>query len=66
MRLRFIGANGSMGLTNGKVYEVQVNSVEKLYLGCNFGLEFSEKTFGTWKCPYSSPESFAANWENGC
>lgn len=38
MRLRFIGANGSMGLTNGKVYEVQVNSVEKLYLGCNFGL----------------------------
>lgn len=65
MRLRFIGANGSMGLTNGKVYEVQVNSVENYIWTVILDFEFSEKTFGTWKCPYSSPESFAANWENG-
>lgn len=62
MRLRFVGANGSMGLTSGVVYEVQVKSEGKYiwFLIPNF--ESSEKTFGTWKCPYSSPESFAANW----
>lgn len=62
MRLRFIGANGSMGLTSGVVYEVQVKS-EGNYIGVMIpNFEFSEKTSGTWKCPYSSPESFAANW----
>lgn len=62
MRLRFIGANGSMGLANGKAYEVQVNSDGNYIWVAIPDFELREKTFGTWRCPYSSPESFAANW----
>lgn len=65
MRLRFIGTNGSMGLANGKVYEVQVNSDENYIWVVIPDFEFREKTFEIWKCPYSSPDSFAANWGKG-
>ena len=63
MHLKFIGANGSMGLTNGVVYGVQVKSEGNYIWVLIPNFEFSEKTIGTWKCPYSSPESFATNWE---
>ena len=53
MRLKFIGANGSMGLVHGKAYEV------KVFTKLNYIL-------ATWSsdiiCPYDSPQSFAANW----
>lgn len=50
--LRFIGADGSMGLKHGHIYPVKVYGV----LG---------KIIVDWdnsRCPYSSPSSFAANW----
>lgn len=53
MYLRFVGANGSMGLKHGNVYNVDVNSDGK-YLWVDWGKN---------KCPYSSFESFASNWE---
>ena len=63
MRLRFIGANGSMGLTNGEVYDVQIRSKSNYIWVMIPNFEFREKTFGIWKCPYSTPENFATNWE---
>lgn len=65
MRLRFIGANGSLGLTNGEVYEVQVGSDgNHIWVEIpSVQVRYSEKVSGVWKCAYSSPKSFAANWE---
>lgn len=63
MRLRFIGMNGSMGLTSGVIYEVQVKSKGNYIWVIIPNFEFREKVFGTWRCPYSSPRSFSANWE---
>ena len=57
MYLRFIGKHGSMGLCNGKVYKVAV----KTWL--DYIWVVMPKSFGVWGCPYSSPQSFAANWE---
>ena len=53
MYLKYIGKNGSMGLTNGKVYKVDVISKD----------HFIWVQWGFCKvCPYESPESFANNW----
>lgn len=54
MRLRFIGTDGSMNLNHGKVYDVKVTS-HKEYIWVKIGL--------FWQCPYSSPQTFADNWE---
>lgn len=54
MNLRFIGENGSMGVTHGQVYKVEIyvqyGHVVVRWLG---GL-----------CPYSSLRSFMDNWED--
>lgn len=54
MRLRFIGADGSMNLVHGKVYDARV-TVRKGYIWVKIGL--------FWRCPYSSQQAFANNWE---
>ena len=57
--LRFVGKEGSMGLTNGRIYRVRVTSKDH-YIWVSIPNMF----FGNaWQCPYSSPEAFAANWK---
>lgn len=63
MFLRFIGANGSMGLTYGEVYEVRIKTKNDYIWVIIPMFQFRDKVFGKWECPYSSPQSFAANWE---
>lgn len=62
MTLRFIGADGSMGLKHGETYWVDITTPftfsgpylrVRIYLGGNNVVD----------CPYSSPQSFAKNWE---
>ena len=54
MVLRFIGKDCSLGLHTNLVYEVKVFSAEG-YIWVKWD------SFG--KCPYSSPQAFAKNWE---
>ena len=63
MYLRFIGADGSMGLDHGKVYNVNVKTKNDYIWVTMPRFEFRHMVFGVWKCPYSSPQSFSANWE---
>lgn len=58
MRLKFIGADGSMGLKHGKVYSVNICS-SSAYIWVEWRGIFGDKR----ACPYSSPATFAANWE---
>lgn len=52
MYLKFIGENGSMGLQRDSIYKVKITSDKNyIYIWCGFG-----------RIPYSSPQSFAANW----
>lgn len=53
MYMKFIGQDGSMGLRLGKVYKTRIYS--------NDGLIFVQWNSGC--CPYSSPQSLAANWK---
>lgn len=69
MKLRFIGTDGSMGLKHGEVRHVRVLSSgdENLITVTWYDGKFRS-------CPYSSLNSFCANWEdafkteisNGC
>ena len=53
MYLKFIGADGSMGLKSGINYKVRITSDDIfIWVYWNGG-----------KCPYSSPQSFADNWK---
>lgn len=52
MKLRFVGKDGSMGLTHNKVYDVTVKS--------SYGFMWVSWSGGN--CPYSSPDTFAQNW----
>lgn len=63
MYLKFIGADGSMRLTHGKVYDVRIETKNDCIWVIIPKFEFRDKIFGVWKCPYSSPQSFSANWE---
>lgn len=62
-RLRFIGTDGSMGLTHGRVYDV------KLTVKGNW-LWVSWTPHGPWPtsgeplraCPYETTQAFANNW----
>ena len=63
MYLKFIGANCSMGLTRGEVYEVKIKIKDEYIWVIIPAFELRHKVFGKWKCPYSSPQSFASNWE---
>ena len=58
MKLRFIGADGSMELKHGEVYEVNLGNTRAhivVYI-------IDEKGY-SMSCPYSSPQSFAKNWK---
>ena len=57
MLLKFIGTDGSMGLKHVKVYDV------KVYDGGVWLWVRWSTPFGCKECPYSSPATFAANWE---
>ena len=59
MKLRFIGANGSMGLRYGKIYKVSL-STSNDYIIAEIKLNFCDNII---VCPYSSPQAFAKNWE---
>ena len=63
MYLRFIGSDGSMRLSHGKVYNVNLKTKGNYIWVTMPVFEFRHNVFGMWKCPYSSPQSFAANWE---
>ncbi len=54
MYLKFTGENGSMGLVHGRVYDVTITNEN------GFIMVYVE--FCGPSCPYSSPQSFAANW----
>lgn len=63
MYLKFIGKNGSMRLSHGEVYNVNVKTKSD-YIWVTIPMfEFREKVFGKWECPYSSPQTFSENWE---
>jgi hypothetical protein len=53
MQLKFIGTDGSMGLKRDNVYDVRIQSGESMIWVDIINL---------CKCPYESPQSFAANW----
>lgn len=52
MELRFIGQNGSMRLTFGKIYRVSVESKDD-------GTTMMTRPV---RCPYASDNAFAQNW----
>ena len=53
IRLRFIGKDNSMGLRKGSIYDVWLSSESNyIWVQWNEGV-----------CPYTSPKSFAMNWE---
>lgn len=57
MILTFVGKDGSMNLKHGKKYNVEIKSGHKVicvYWKDMFGRQCV--------CPYSSPQTFAANW----
>ena len=62
MYLKFIGNNGSMGLCHGEIYEVRLKTKDDFIWVIIPNFELRDKVRGTWKCPYSSPATFAANW----
>lgn len=60
MRLKFIGADGSMNLRNGKVYDVELRSTD-----CRIVAIIKTGSAMRWSevvCPYESPQAFAKNW----
>lgn len=57
MILKFIGANGSMGLEHNRNYNVSIKT-EGVYIWVTWIDKYGEKM----RCPYSSPQSFANNW----
>ena len=59
MYLKFIGEDGSMGLSHGRIYDVQVKTKNNY-----IWVIIPNILFDVWKCPYSSPQSFAKNWEH--
>lgn len=63
MYLKFIGADGSMRLNHGEVYDVRIKTKNGYIWVIIPRFEFRHMIFGTWECPYSSPQSLSANWE---
>ena len=53
MKLKFVGKDGSMGLTHGNIYDVQITATHK-----NIWVFWDSNG-----CPYSSPQNLAKNWE---
>ena len=63
IKLRFIGADGSMRLQHGKVYNIRLKTKNNYIWVIIPNFEFRHMSFWNWRCPYSSPQTFAANWE---
>lgn len=57
MRLKFIGTNGSLGLKHGETYKIELKTGE------TYILAYIYNGTNIIPCPYSSPQTFAANWE---
>jgi len=58
MKLRFIGADGSLGLQHGKKYEVRLKTFNQ-YVVAIIKTGWLSDTI----CPYGSMQAFAKNWE---
>jgi hypothetical protein len=58
MKLRFIGADGSMGLRNDGVYDVRISTMG------NYIVVEVDRLSGTYGIPYSSLTKFFANWSD--
>ena len=58
MKLRFIGADGSLGLQHGKKYEVTLKTFNQ-YVVAIIKTGWLSDTI----CPYGSMQAFAKNWE---
>ena len=52
MRLRFIGKNGSMGLTFGRIYRLKIEPWKNGVRAVSGGIS----------CPYESDKAFWENW----
>ena len=59
MKLRFIGQNGSMGLTHGRIYKVSLRTRHNCIVAEIYRNFWDDAII----CPYSSPQAFANNWE---
>lgn len=57
MKLRYIGAHGSMGLLRNQVYEVSLVSEQDAIV---VRVYYGSKCIAT--IPYSSPQTLADNW----
>jgi len=64
MRATFIGANGSMGLENGKDYEIKaiVHRHCPIALEIRIGNPAFDKHAKCAMCPYDSLEALFKNW----
>jgi hypothetical protein len=64
IRATFIGANGSMGFTNGKEYPLEIwecGTIERIINDYSFGIvRMEDKIF----CPYTNIMTFLMNWSN--
>ena len=58
MKLRFIGADGSLGLQHGKKYEITLKTFNQ-YVVAIIKTGWLSDTI----CPYGSMQAFAKNWE---
>ena len=59
MKATFIGENGSMGLKNGKIY----NLIAIKSAAYPIALQVQEQKQKSFVCPYNSFESLFKNWE---
>ena len=57
MILTFVGKDGSMNLKHGEKYDVIIKVKRNYFLVC-----WKDKLGAQHACPYSSPQTFAANW----
>lgn len=58
MKLKFIGADGSLGLRHGKIYDLTLKTAAG-YVIAIIKTGWISDTI----CPYGSMKAFAANWE---
>lgn len=58
MKLRFIGADGSLGLQHGKKYEITLKTFNQ-YVVAIIKTGWLSDTI----CPYESMQALAKNWE---
>ena len=74
-RARFIGRDGSMGLTRGRIYPLRIWEEPRGFFGMGGRyivvswytgrvlMALSGEEVGVMKCPYGSIDAFLNNWE---